>query len=284
MIVPGVRRAAVLGLGLMGGSLARDLAAAGVEVLGHDRDPEAVRAARAAGAVRAGLGPGLEGAETADLLVVAVPVSAAEAALAAALPRLRPDCVLTDLGSTKRSIGEAAARLGVADRFVGSHPLTGDHRSGWDASRPDLYAGATVYLCPTPATRPDALERVHGLWVALGARPEVVDAAEHDQRLAWSSHLPQVASTALAEALAAAGVGPAALGPGGRDATRLAASSPELWSAICLDNAACIEPAVAALEEVLADLRRALREGDAVALQRHFAASRAWARAEAGSA
>jgi prephenate dehydrogenase len=270
---------AVVGLGLMGGSLARELAARGYGVLGFDHDAATVRAAREAGVAAHALpAPAAAGLGSARLLVLAVPVAAAPALLASLLPHLHPDCIVTDLGSTKRGIGEAAAELGVADRFVGGHPLTGDHRAGWEASRRGLFEGARVFLCPTPATRPAALARVRSLWTELGAEPRETSAAEHDRTLAWSSHLPQVASSALALALDGAGFGPRELGPGGRDATRLAASSPEMWSAICRENADLIEPAVRALEAKLSDLRAALRSGDPDAIQLFFARSSRWAR------
>jgi prephenate dehydrogenase len=270
---------AVVGLGLMGGSLARELAARGYRVLGFDHDAATVLAAREAGMAAYALpAPAAAGLDSARLLVLAVPVAAAAPLLAALLPHLHPDCIVTDLGSTKRAIGEAAVGLGIAERFVGGHPLTGDHRAGWEASRRGLFEGARVFLCPTPATRPAALARVRSLWTELGAEPREMSAAEHDRALAWSSHLPQIASTALALALGGAGFGPRELGPGGRDATRLAASSPEMWSAICRENADLIEPAVRALEATLSDLRAALHGRDADAIHLFFASGSRWAR------
>ncbi len=276
------RSAAVLGLGLMGGSLARDLAALGVEVVGHDRDAATVRAARAAGVIRAELPPSLEGTEAAELVVLATPATTALSLLERLAPRLPAGCVVTDLGSTKRSIVEAAERLGLGERFVGSHPMAGDHRSGWDASRVGLFAGAHVHLASTAVTAPAALAAVRELWERVGGHPEEIGAEEHDRRLAWSSHFPQVASSALALALAKAGVSPENLGPGGRDATRLAGSSPEMWTSICLDNVVPIEASVEALATELARLRTALRARDAAALEDFFAAARAWSGGRSG--
>jgi prephenate dehydrogenase len=260
----------------MGGSLAREMAARGVEVLGHDRDPASLAAALEEGVVRRPLGAELEGLESADLLVLAVSVDSVEGLLAAALPRLREDCIVTDLGSTKRSAVEAATRLGIGERFLGSHPLAGHHRSGWSASRRGLFAGATVYLCPTPTTGPGVRDALRDLWLELDARPVEMDAAEHDRLLAWTSHLPQLTSTALALTLAAEGLTPSNLGPGGRDLTRLAASSPELWSGICLENADLIEPALDALEGRLSELRERLRTGDADGIRSLLENGRKW--------
>ena len=267
--------AAVIGLGLIGGSLARDLAARGVRVLGFDREAETMRAAAAAGVETLDAAAGERLAE-AELVVVAVPVTAAAALLAELAPALAPGCVGTDLGSTKRSIVRAAERAGLGARFVGSHPLAGDHRSGWGAGRAGLFAGAPIYLCPTRETTAEAMARVVALWGSLGALPREMDADAHDLQVAWTSHLPQAAASALAGALAAAGWRPDQLGPGGRDATRLAASSPEIWSAISTDNADLLAAALAALEERIATFRRLLLAGDSEAIHHFFSAARLW--------
>ncbi|HEV2131793.1 MAG TPA: prephenate dehydrogenase/arogenate dehydrogenase family protein, partial [Longimicrobiaceae bacterium] len=273
-----IRSAAVVGLGLIGGSLARELAARGVRVLAHDRDTAALQAALEEGVVHASLGESLEGVGEADLLVIAVPVDAAPAVLSIVRSQLGSVRLVTDVGSTKQAVVRAAEALGIGERFVGSHPLAGDHRSGWSASRPGLFRDARVYLCPTPTTGEAALELARQLWTGLGAEPELLDAQAHDQRLAWTSHLPQAASTALAQALAAAGIAPCDLGPGGRDVTRLAGSSPEMWTGIALENAAALSGATEALEERLRELRAALRRGDEQAVHRFFEAGREWSK------
>ena len=270
--------AAVVGLGLIGGSLARELAARGVRVLGHDDDPEAVRGALAEGGIHAALGAGWKGIEEAEVLILAVPVDAAPHVLAIAVSHLRRPRLVTDVGSTKRAIIAAAEELGVGERFVGVHPLAGDHRSGWTASRIGLFHGARVFLCPTAETAPPALELARELWLALEARPEIIAAEEHDRLLAWSSHLPQAASTALALALASAGVAPPELGSGGRDATRLAGSSPGMWTGIALENREVLAEALDALGVRLDELRAALARGDEAAVRRFFNAGRDWSR------
>ena len=268
-------RVAVLGLGLIGGSLARALAGRGVAVLGFDHHPPSLREAADSGAVTP-LPPSLAGLERAQLVALAVPVGAATDLLRRAAAHLAPDALVTDLASVQRPALRAAEALGLGARFVGSHPLAGDHRSGWRAGRAELFAGARVFLVPHPAATASARERLDALWRSLGAHPEETTADAHDQRLAWSSHLPQLAESALAAALAARGVPRADLGPGGRDATRLAASSPALWREIALANADQLEPALAALAERLAELRAALRGGDGAGLERCLAAGRAW--------
>ena len=269
--------AAILGLGLVGGSLARDLLARGVRVRAYDPAVTA-RGAATVGAPLAqiDLVAAPEALAGAELVVLAVPVSAAPAMLAALRPHLGAARLVLDVGSTKRSVVAAAASLGVGERFVGCHPLAGDHRSGWDASRAGLFDGARVYLCATPSTAPDAMTRAAALWRSLGAHPAVVTPDEHDRLVAWTSHLPQGVASALANALALAGIPPAALGPGGRDVTRLAGSSPELWTAIAADNADFLDEAVGAMQAELAGLRTALAAGDRGALERFFGRGRGW--------
>lgn len=267
--------AAVIGLGLIGGSVARELAVRGVRVLGYDTDPLARVAALRDGVVDVILPASLEGIEAAEVIVVAVPVRAAVQVL-----RSLGDCpgahLVTDVGSTKGSILGAARESRVGDRFVGAHPLAGDHRSGWEASRLGLFRGARVYLCPADGATPEALALAEAFWGELGGLAVVVGEDRHDEALAWSSHLPQIASSALATALGGAGTLRTDLGPGGRDVSRLAASSPEIWTEIVLDNAAFVTGAVERLEGALAHLRGLLASGDEAGVRAWFQAAHAW--------
>lgn len=267
---------AIIGLGLMGGSLARDLAARGTRIAAFDADPEVVSAAIAAGIVAEPLDASLTGLSRAGLIVIATPVDAALDTLATMAPHLADDAIVTDVGSVKQGIADRARELGIGGRFVGSHPLTGDHRSGWSASRDSLFSGVTVFVCPTSATEPAALARVSALWGELGGRVQEMDAETHDRRMAWLSHLPQIASSALAIALSESELPAADLGPGGRDATRLAASSAEMWSAIALANAGHISRAMDELRAALDDFQHALDKRDRAALHQLFQTARTW--------
>jgi prephenate dehydrogenase len=280
--VSGIRAVAVAGLGLIGGSAARDLAAAGVRVLGWDGDAATVGAALEEGVVSAALGEGFEGLEEADALLLAVPVGAAAAVLETALPRLARARLVTDAGSTKASIVAVAERLGLGERFVGAHPLAGDHRAGWAASRTGLFSGATVYLCRTERSSDDAVALARELWSRIGGVPVELGAEEHDRRVAWTSHLPQAVSTALAQTLAARGFARAELGPGGRDVTRLAASPAALWSDILRDNRAHVVEALAALEDSIESIRAAVERGDDEAIRSAFSSASAWSGREQG--
>ncbi len=271
-----VRTAAVVGLGLIGGSVARELAARGVRVLGADRDAACVRAAVEEGVVAAALGDGLEGIEEADLVVLAVPVAAAGEVLRDVARHAINARLVTDVGSTKRGAVAAAEAAGLGARFVGAHPLAGDHRSGWEASRVGLFDGAPVFLTPTSSTSADAMSLARGLWTAMGGRVNAMSAEEHDRALAWSSHLPQAVGTSLARALRSAGVPRDQLGPGGRDSTRLAGSSVEMWVGVALENADELSAALRAVEGEIASLRAALEAGEGRTVSRIFAEGREW--------
>lgn len=271
------RRVAIAGLGLIGGSLARDLSAAGCTVLGFDRDPAITRRAHQAHAIADALDPRAPALEHVDLLVLALPVDVAPDTLARIAPRLPDHAVITDTGSTKTRIHSAADALGLGDRFVGCHPMAGDHRSGWDAARNDLFRDARVWVCRGRA-RPDAVQVVHELWALVGARPEPIDAWDHDRMLAWTSHLPQALASALAGTLRDGHFPPSLLGPGGRDTARLAASDPDLWTAIALDNADHLADAVEALGTRFDALLAALRADDRGAVRAFFTHGWTWTR------
>lgn len=257
-----VRRVSVVGLGLMGGSLARALAARGVRVVGYDRDRGSLDAAVAEGMVHEPLDDTLAGVEHADVVVLATPVAATARLLTRLGDRLIGPSLIMDVASTKKSIVAAAEAAGLGPRYVGAHPLTGSHRSGWGASRAGLFDDARVFLCPSPSTTPEALARAASFWRALRAGVEVLDAEVHDEQMAWRSHLPQAVSTALALTLRQANVPRSALGPGGRDMTRLAGGDPDLWTGIVGDNAPAILEALTAMEEQLRLFRERLAAGE----------------------
>lgn len=271
-------RAAVIGLGLVGGSLARDLAALGWRVLAHDRDAASLDAAIAADVVHEPIGD--SGEVRADVILLAVPQSAFAAVLREAAPRLSRAPLVMDVCSTKRSAIAAAEAVGLADRFVGAHPMAGGHRSGWGASRRGLFEGAVVYLCRTRATSFDALDRARRFWTTLGADTRVMTPHAHDQLVGHTSHLPQVASRALALTLKDAGVLHDDLGAGGRDVTRLAGGDATLWTAIMLDNADVLLQALQGYERWLRGLRMALERHDERSLQMLLVEAKRWSEAD----
>ena len=269
------KSATIVGLGLIGGSIARDLAAKGVRVRGYDADRSRLDAAVREGIVSDPLDIDFDGA-SADVIVLAIPVDQAPAMLRRLARVARCARLVTDVGSTKTSIVAEARALGLDACFVGAHPMAGDHRSGWAASRRGLFVDALVYLSPTTPVRTPVVEVARHFWRWLGATPCIMDAHAHDRHVAWTSHLPHFVSTALGLALAGAGIGRDALGPGGRDTTRLAGSSPEMWTAIAADNRAAIDEALASAERQVASFRAALASGDVALMRERFASAQAW--------
>jgi prephenate dehydrogenase len=267
---------AIIGLGLMGGSLARDLAARGVRVVGFDSNRESLQAALEEEVIADALGDDFAGIENVLAVVLAVPVKSAETILWACAPRLGKANLITDVGSVKRGIVTTAEKLGLGKHFVGSHPFTGDHRAGWSAARSNLYKGARVFLCPSAETSDGALAAAQELWSTVGALTQNMSADEHDQRIAWTSHLAQITATALAHALGQQGILSDELGPGGRSVTRLAASDADVWTDIALENGAELAAAIAELEKRLSLARAAIAAADAAAVREFFTVGATW--------
>ncbi|MBX6331149.1 MAG: prephenate dehydratase [Gemmatimonadaceae bacterium] len=272
---PGV---VVIGLGVIGGSLARALTVQGVATRAFaTSDEDRALAARAGVVVAGSLGDALQGVGADDIVVVAVPPGALGAVLREVRTHVARDVVVfhaTGL-QTDRALGLDPAHHAAT---LGAHPLAGSHGSGFGASRLDLFRGCTVSV----EARADARARrlAEWLWHTAGAAcVEYRSAAEHDRRIAWASHLPQLAATGIASALARAGLDPAALGPGGRDVTRLAASPFALWRDLLERAPADTLAAVDAVAGSLASLHALLAARDLGALERVWTEAAAWRRA-----
>jgi prephenate dehydrogenase len=268
---PPFRRIAIVGVGLIGGSmgLAVRRSLRGVRVVGIDRQP-VLRRARARGALdesTTNLKAGLAGA---DLVVLALPVDAILRALPRVARGLPPGAILTDVGSTKQEIDRVVRRLGLGARFVGGHPMAGSERSGIEHADGRLFAGAPWVLCPAggaagrrrgsgPAGPAAATRPV----TRLGARPALLDPRAHDLIVARLSHLPQLVSVALTNAACSREARPFLnlAGPALRQMSRLADSPPDLWSGILKSNR---RAAARALDDVIGELgslRASLRTG-----------------------
>ncbi len=278
MSAPAFERVAVVGLGLLGGSVAAAARARGVArcVVGVSRGRETAAEAVAAGLADEGSHDLAAGVAGADLVVLCTPVFAMADTLGRAAPALRAGALVTDVGSVKRALVETLPGLlppGV--HYVGAHPMAGSHQTGLRHARADLFEGAACVLTPTSATPPEALARVRGFWQALGARVLERDAAAHDAEVAWVSHLPHAVAFAYAEGLAGAPAGAFALAGGGfRDFTRIAASDPELWADILVTNRKALAGPLAAASASLARLAAAVEAGDPDRVQRLLAAAR----------
>jgi prephenate dehydrogenase len=248
-------RVAIVGLGVVGGSLARALTRRGHEVVGLDR-PAALRRARAARAVSGTAASLAEAARDADVLVLAAPPRTNQALLRQ-VARLRADgLVVTDVGSVKGPIVREARRLGLR-HFVGGHPIAGNEGSGFGASTAALFENRTWVLAAGAAPR--ALRVARALVRAAGARPVVMEAALHDRAFAFLSHVPQVASWAIlaaAEGDEAARAARRLAGPGFTDMTRLARSPRGLWREILSQNRREVDRALVALRRALSRASR----------------------------
>lgn len=243
---------AVIGLGLVGGSLARALTRAGYTVIGVDR-PAVARRARRIGAVSRTAATVERAASAADLVVLAAPPRA-NLGLLRRVARAAPDALVTDVGSVKGPIVRAAAGLRLR-RFIGGHPMAGSERWGLAASDARLFRGRPWVLTPVRASRRD-LALLRRLVGAVGGRPVAMTAEEHDRAVAFLSHVPQLVAWALGDAagrdrVAARRLGIA--GPGFREMTRLARSPRRLWREILEQNRTEVRDALAAL---MRELRR----------------------------
>jgi len=257
-------KVALVGVGLIGGSIglaARERLDA--SVTGYDTDGGAVETARERGVIDRAASTLAGAVSDAEAVFVAVPVGMLPDAVRAVLAAAPRDCVVTDVGSTKRAIVAA-----VNDsRFVGGHPLAGAETSGVEHARSDLFDGATWYLTPTSSTSGILYERLHRLLHGLGARPVAIEPEVHDTVLATVSHLPHVLANVLvsqaARTLAAGGERLPATGPSFRDATRVAGAPSAIWTDIYVSNRDAIAARIDDTIARLTDVRDALRDADA---------------------
>lgn len=270
---------AVVGVGLMGGSLARSLKALPdpPRVVAVERSPVQAALALESGVIDLLEPEGADALAEADVVVYATPLSGTLDLLSEHRDLWGPEALITDVAGLKGPPLRLAEREGFHARYVGAHPLCGDTGSGFGAARPDLYADAPIFLCAHPDVDADVRSRAEAFWGAVGGRPEWIDADEHDRRMAWVSHLPQLVANALAGALDAAGWNPDDLGPGGRDMTRLARSSPEIWKDLLTSSAPNVGAGLTSVSralEVLADL---LARRDVDRVVEFMERTRAWA-------
>lgn len=272
---PIFEKIAILGLGLIGGSIA--LAARQVWpsslVIGVD-NKDVLEQAMVRHAIDVAADEPYVIAD-AGLVILAAPVRQNLQLLAQLAEHVEQAAVITDVGSTKRVMVEAARSLPPRFTFVGGHPMGGAARGGFEAARPDLFKGRPWIFTPHSDAAGDALEKLFAFASALGAVPKTMGAAEHDRVLAFLSHLPQLTASALMDAVgSAAGDGLALAGRGLVDTTRLAASPAGIWEDIAATNADEIRSALDSLIARLTELRDGL--DDAERIERLFEAANRW--------
>ena len=256
-------RIAIVGVGLIGGSIG--LAArerVGASVSGWSRSRSTLERALELGAIDRAGDSLADAVGDAEAVFVCAPVGVLPDVVREALAAAPSDCVVTDAGSTKRSVVEATED----PRFVGGHPLAGAETAGVEHARADLFVDATWYLTPTPGATGVLFERLHRLIRELGARPATIDAATHDTMLAAVSHLPHVFANVLvaqaASALGEDGERLPATGPSFRDATRVAGANSAIWTDIYLANRDALVERIDDVARRLQAVREALVAGD----------------------
>ena len=266
---------AIVGVGLIGGSIGLALKERRLarRVVGIGRRKAVLDRARRLHAIDQGTIELARGVADADLTVFCTPVNLIADQVEQAAQHCRPGALLTDSGSTKRTIVERLERaLPNGVRFVGSHPLAGSEKRGIDEARPDLFDGRVCVVTRTANTPAESLAAVQAFWRSLGARVLTMTPDVHDQALAYASHLPHLAAAGLAIVLPDAYREVAA--SGFRDTTRIAASDPDLWTAIFLENTGPLVAALHDFEQTLSEFRVAMERKDARRLRELWSRSK----------
>jgi len=276
----GFNRVVIVGVGLIGGSLARALKDRGLagEIAGLDLDLQNLRQALDAGVVDMACRTPEEVGD-ADLLVVATPVTCITQVVAELLPHCPPGAVITDVGSVKAPVVRAVEEILPEDRcFVGGHPVSGTERAGVLASFAELFEGRRVILTPTERTSEEALERVAGMWRGVGAHVIFMDLDKHDMIMAAISHLPHLVAYALVNTIWGMddyGENLLNYAAGGfTDFTRIASSNPVMWRDICLANREAVLEVIERYEKMLMRLKEYVNQGKGSELYREFALSK----------
>lgn len=272
--IPGASRCrfdtlVVVGVGLLGGSIALAARQRGIvrRVIGVGRTAprlEQARDARVLDDVSTDL---VAAAAQADLLIFATPVNLIVAGVQEVASACRPGTLITDVGSTKAHLcRELSAGLPDSTTFIGSHPLAGSEKQGWEHSRADLFDGRVCVVTPTESSRRDEVARITAFWQAIGMSVVEMSPEAHDRALAQTSHVPHVVASALARTLAIENRSLAATGFA--DTTRIAAGDPNVWVPILLDNRDAVLASLDEFSNQVAALREALIRGDADEIRR----------------
>ncbi|WP_422446080.1 prephenate dehydrogenase [Thermoanaerobacterium sp. DL9XJH110] len=282
-----IKKVAVMGLGLIGGSLAKAFNKMGVKVTGFDVDDETLALAKNDGVIDGSSGnirdikdeeKLKQALKDVNLVFLCVPVFDIAPVLRRVMNCIPKGAILTDTGSVKKSVIDAVEPfLAPGVTFIGGHPMAGSERSGYRWSRPDLFMGASYVITPTSSTGAEELWTLVQLVRDLGARPVLMSPEDHDLAVAAVSHLPQVISTTLVNTVKRVHPGGDVInvaGGGWRDTTRIAASGTRMWSDILIANKDRILPLIAAFKEELSILETAIENSDERGIEQFFNAAR----------
>ncbi|MGO6724985.1 prephenate/arogenate dehydrogenase family protein [Rhizobium ruizarguesonis] len=276
-------RIALIGIGLIGSSLAYDIRRLGLarEIVVATRSPDTLKRAEELGLGDRYTTSSQDAVKDADLVIVSVPVGASESVAKEISRSLKPGAIVTDVGSTKASvIAQMLPHMPADVHFIPGHPLAGTEKSGPDAGFPGLFEGRWCIFTPVADTDETALKRLRSFWEALGSKVDEMDAEHHDKVLAIVSHLPHIIAYNIVgtaddlETVTESEVIKYSAS-GFRDFTRLAASDPTMWRDVCLHNRDAILEMLARFSEDLAYLQRAIRWGEGDKIFELFTRTRA---------
>jgi cyclohexadieny/prephenate dehydrogenase len=280
---PPFKKVALIGFGLIGGSIARAARAQGLagEIVTTARSAKTRARVVELGIVDAVVETNVEAARDADLVILCIPVGACGEVAKEIAPVLKPGAIVSDVGSVKGAVvRDMAPYLPAGVHFVPAHPVAGTEHSGPDSGFAELFINRWCILTPPEGVDPDAIERLRGFWAAIGAKVEIMTPDHHDLVLAITSHLPHlIAYTIVGTADELAQVTSSEVmkfsAGGFRDFTRIAASDPVMWRDVFLANKEAVLEMLGTFNEDLSKLTRAIRRGDGEALFEHFTRTRA---------
>ena len=277
-----VARVAIIGLGLLGGSIGLAVKARGLAIAttGWDRDPAVRQRAAERGLVETVCDTAEAAVAAADLVILCVPVGAMGDAARAVAPGLAPHAIISDVGSSKEAVATALTEALPGACIIPAHPVAGTEQSGPDAGFGTLFAGRWCIITPPDGVDPARLEALSAFWTALGSKVELMDAAHHDLVLAVTSHIPHlIAYTIVGTASDLEDVTQSEVikysAGGFRDFTRIAASDPVMWRDVFLTNKGAVLEMLGRFTEDLTALQRAIRSGDGDTLFDLFTRTRA---------
>lgn len=265
------RKVTIVGVGLMGGSVGMALRKNKIakEVVGLSQKQSSIVTAMKHHAIDQGMTDIGKAVRNADLIIFAAPVESIIKLFSAIAPHVKRGTILTDLGSSKVSITEAAQKLLPNPQFfIGSHPLVGSEKQGVENARAQLFEGAKCIMTPREDSNHGAVKKIKKMWEQLGSTVMTLDPHEHDAVLSNISHLPHILAFSLMHTIPQDHLkhAPQSL----KDLTRIAASSPQLWNDICISNAANVVKAIDKIVEELAVVRKSIAQKDQIRLVEYF--------------
>lgn len=278
---PLFEQVAIMGVGFLGGSLARACRKRGLarRIVGFGRNSENLNKARERGFIDDAYSDARSAAKETDLAIVCTPVGSSVALVREMMPALKKGSIVMDIGSVKAPLVRAIEDiLPESISFVGAHPIAGGEKSGFEASDPDLFDGARCIITPTARTNRQALDRIVDFWKKLDSTPLLMDMEEHDIIYGAVSHLPHIIAYALANTVADLRTknhheAASFCGNGFKDITRLASSEPVMWRDICLANKTAVLQAIDRFQDNLDQIKSAIDQGKADYLTQTFAAA-----------